>query len=79
MICNNEKFMELGDNFEDSTDTNLWNYFADGVCLKRCWEYGSWKSNSIDGNVVFIPSNEYYDIYESENGYIIECDKDDHG
>ncbi len=73
MICSSEKFSELGPDFEDNHTGKLWNYFANGLCLKRPWQYESWKSNSPDGNIVFVPSNEYYNIFKCRGGYLIEC------
>ena len=45
---------------EDIEDEDLHNYFADGLMLRSPTSIGSWKSNSDDGNIIFVPSYEYY-------------------
>jgi hypothetical protein len=42
------------------------------------WEpmtFGGWKSNIKGGNVIFIPSDEYFRVYQAEKSgkYIITC------
>ena len=76
MICSSEKFSELGSVFENNHSDKLWNYFANGICLKQPWIFESWKSNSPDGNIVFVPSDEYYNVFKCRGGYLIECNAD---
>lgn len=79
LIASRSMIDKLGSDFEDNQ--KLWNYFADGLCLKRPHKFDGWKSNSIDGNVVFVPSCEYYRAYKTTlgNGIAILCDQEPDG
>jgi len=78
LIVDMNKLASLGDDFEDSHDVKLWNFFADGLCLKRPTEYLDWKSNRPGGNIVFVPSWDYHWVYtlEGGNGYSILCNQE---
>jgi hypothetical protein len=74
LLCDPRLIAELPSDLHDS---DLWNFFADGLCFDGSLQEGSWKSNAADGNIVFVPSQEYYSIAPLIDvpGYAILCDQ----
>ena len=81
LIACKSKIDELGSDFEDCPSEKLWNFFSNGLCLKRSIEFEGWKSNSIDGNIVFVPSCEFYRAYKLKigDGIAVLCDQESDG
>ena len=81
LIVDKVKLDELGDEFEDSNDVDLWNFFAYGLCSKKPSHYDNWKSNQVGGNIVFVPSWNYHWVCEngSGDGISILCNKNHDG
>ncbi len=81
LIAQRSKIEELGDDFENGNDDKLWNYFSNGLCLRRSSLYKGWISNCDDGNIIFVPSCEFYRAYTliSGDGIGILCDQEHSG
>jgi len=79
LLCDSSRLGKLPDDFYD--DEDLWNFFADGLCFDGSLEHGDWKSNASDGNIVFVPSYEFYSIAEliGVPGYAIFCRQEAEG
>ena len=73
LICDSDVFSTLPEEFDD--DIKLWNFFSNGLCMKKSTSFNSWCSNSIECNIVFVPSHEYYTLYKEKNGngFLIKC------
>jgi hypothetical protein len=74
LLCDPQRLTELPDDFPEN---DLWNFFADGLCFSGSLQHEGWKSNAADGNIVFVPSQEYYSIAPLIDvpGYAILCNQ----
>lgn len=72
LLCDPQRLTELPDDFPEN---DLWNFFAYGLCFSGSMQHEGWKSNAVDGNIAFVPSNEYYSIAPLIDvpGYAIFC------